>query len=86
MTLVPMSRALSGTLVPTMPVPLLDDPGDLSALRAKGGDADELFTSFAAWAGAQAVTGENVERSCQKLSPGRKAYSSELRASCFRSG
>jgi hypothetical protein len=32
---------------------LLDDPGDLSALRAKGGDADELFASFAAWAEAQ---------------------------------
>src|SRR5258707_9336540 len=32
--------------------PLLDDPGDLSALRAKGGDADELFASFAAWAEA----------------------------------
>src|SRR6201746_2763146 len=30
--------------------PLLDDPGDLSALRANGDDADELFTSFAAWA------------------------------------
>ncbi|AGB24350.1 superfamily II RNA helicase [Mycobacterium sp. JS623] len=32
---------------------LLDDPGDLSELRAKGGDADELFASFAAWAEAQ---------------------------------
>ena len=32
--------------------PLLDDPGDLSALRAKGADADELFASFAAWAEA----------------------------------
>ena len=30
--------------------PLLDDPGDLSALRAKGTDPDELFASFAAWA------------------------------------
>ncbi len=29
---------------------LLDDPGDLSALRAKGADPDELFASFAAWA------------------------------------
>ena len=29
---------------------LLDDPTDLSALRAHGGDADELFASFAAWA------------------------------------
>jgi superfamily II RNA helicase len=33
--------------------PLLDDPSDLSALRAKGGDADELFSSFAQWAAAQ---------------------------------
>ena len=32
--------------------PLLDDPSDLSALRAKGADADELFASFAAWAEA----------------------------------
>ncbi|MDT7760199.1 MAG: hypothetical protein QOH27_6097 [Mycobacterium sp.] len=31
---------------------LLDDPSDLSALRAKGGDADDLFASFAAWAEA----------------------------------
>ena len=31
---------------------LLDDPTDLSALRAHGGDADELFASFAAWAQA----------------------------------
>jgi len=29
---------------------LLDDPSDLSALRAKGADPDELFASFAAWA------------------------------------
>ncbi len=32
--------------------PLLEDPGDLSALRARGADADELFASFAAWAEA----------------------------------
>lgn len=32
--------------------PLLDDPGDLSTLRAKGADPDELFASFAAWAEA----------------------------------
>src|SRR5215203_3452786 len=47
--------SLSGTLVLTMSAtaaPLLDDPADLSALRAKGGDADELFASFAAWAEA----------------------------------
>ena len=30
--------------------PLLDDAADLTALRAKGGDPDELFASFAAWA------------------------------------
>src|SRR4051812_12107996 len=32
--------------------PLLDDPGDLSALRAMGPDPDELFPSFAGWAEA----------------------------------
>jgi superfamily II RNA helicase len=44
----------SGTLLPEMslPTPLLDDPSDLSALRATGDDADELFASFAAWAEA----------------------------------
>ena len=31
---------------------LFDDPSDLSALRAKGADSDELFASFAAWAEA----------------------------------
>ena len=31
---------------------LLDDPNDLSALRGKGADPDELFASFAAWAEA----------------------------------
>ncbi|GAB3221695.1 DEAD/DEAH box helicase [Mycolicibacterium hippocampi] len=36
----------------TPPQLLLDDPGDLSALRAAGADADELFTTFAAWAEA----------------------------------
>lgn len=30
--------------------PLLDDPSDLSALRARGADPDELFAAFAAWA------------------------------------
>ncbi|WP_110007846.1 DEAD/DEAH box helicase [Geodermatophilus normandii] len=34
----------------TAPLPLLDDPGDLTALRARGSDPDDLFTSFAAWA------------------------------------
>ncbi len=31
---------------------LLEDPDDLSALRAKAADADEVFASFAAWAQA----------------------------------
>jgi len=31
---------------------LLDDPGDLSALRALGGDPDALFAAFADWAAA----------------------------------
>lgn len=31
---------------------LLPDPSDLSTLRAKGTDPDELFASFAAWAEA----------------------------------
>src|SRR6476620_20569 len=31
---------------------LLDNPSDMSALRAKGADPDELFASFAAWAEA----------------------------------
>ncbi|BBY18739.1 DEAD/DEAH box helicase [Mycolicibacterium litorale] len=35
-----------------MTVPLLDDPSDLSPLRAQGADPDELFASFAAWAEA----------------------------------
>ena len=35
-----------------MTSPLLDDPSDLSALRATGADPDELFASFAAWAAA----------------------------------
>ncbi|MFC7674528.1 DEAD/DEAH box helicase [Mycolicibacterium sp. GCM10028919] len=34
------------------PTPLLDDPSDLSVLRAKGADPDELFASFAVWAEA----------------------------------
>ncbi|OCB59060.1 DEAD/DEAH box helicase [Mycobacterium vulneris] len=35
-----------------MTTPLFDDPNDLSALRAEGGDADTLFTDFAGWAEA----------------------------------
>jgi len=35
-----------------MTASLLDDPDDLSALRAKSTDPDELFTSFAEWAEA----------------------------------
>jgi superfamily II RNA helicase len=36
----------------TTPPPLLDDPADLTALRARGDDPDELFAAFAAWAEA----------------------------------
>ncbi|ADB75675.1 DEAD/DEAH box helicase [Geodermatophilus obscurus] len=36
--------------------PLLDDPGDLSALRALGADPDELFSTFAAWAEGNGTT------------------------------
>ncbi|MEE6165752.1 MULTISPECIES: DEAD/DEAH box helicase [unclassified Mycolicibacterium] len=35
-----------------MTTALLDDPGDLSGLRAKSADPDTLFTDFAAWAEA----------------------------------
>ena len=45
-----------GHAVPTMTTaapPLLDDPADLSALRAIGADPDELFADFAAWAEAE---------------------------------
>src|SRR6478736_6356973 len=40
----------------TADTPLLDDSGDLSALRAKGADPDELFASFAAWAQESGTT------------------------------
>jgi superfamily II RNA helicase len=36
-----------------MATALLDDPSDLSALRARGTDPDALFASFAEWAEAQ---------------------------------
>lgn len=36
----------------TAPAPLLDEPGDLSAVRALGSDPDRLFTTFAGWAEA----------------------------------
>ncbi|WP_091327117.1 DEAD/DEAH box helicase [Geodermatophilus ruber] len=36
--------------------PLLDDPRDLTALRAGGADPDELFTAFAAWAESNGTT------------------------------
>ncbi|WP_369133407.1 DEAD/DEAH box helicase [Modestobacter sp. I12A-02662] len=36
----------------TTPLPLLDDPADLTSLRARGTDPDELFESFATWAAA----------------------------------
>ncbi|WP_409331820.1 DEAD/DEAH box helicase [Trujillonella humicola] len=40
----------------TAAAPLLDDPADLTALRARGADPDELFTAFAAWAEAGGTT------------------------------
>ncbi len=43
---------MTGTVAP----PLLDDVDDLSALRAKGADPDELFADFAAWAEAGGTT------------------------------
>jgi superfamily II RNA helicase len=36
--------------------PLLDDTADLTSLRQKGADPDELFASFAAWAEAGGTT------------------------------
>ncbi|MCV7348044.1 DEAD/DEAH box helicase [Mycolicibacterium rhodesiae] len=36
----------------TASTPLLDDPADLSAVRALGSDPDRLFTTFAGWAEA----------------------------------
>jgi superfamily II RNA helicase len=39
-----------------MTTPLLTDPADLSAVRAKAADPDELFTSFAAWAEGNGTT------------------------------
>ncbi len=36
----------------TAPLPLLDDPADLTSLRARGTDPDEQFESFATWAAA----------------------------------
>lgn len=40
----------------TVAPPLLDDVADLTALRAKGADPDELFASFADWAEAGGTT------------------------------
>lgn len=39
----------------TAAAPLLDDPGDLSTLRALGSDPDQLFTAFAGWAEANST-------------------------------
>lgn len=39
-----------------MTTPLLADPADLSAVRAKAADPDELFTEFAAWAEGNGTT------------------------------
>src|SRR4051794_39108560 len=54
------STGASGTLFLTMTAtiapPLLDDAADLTALRALGGDPDELFARFSAWADAGGTT------------------------------
>lgn len=54
------STGASGTLVhlmtTTVAPPLLDDADDLTALRAKGADPDELFADFAAWAEGNGTT------------------------------
>src|SRR3954453_2589916 len=54
------SPGASGTLFLTMTAtiapPLLDDAADLTALRALGGDPDELFARFSAWADAAGTT------------------------------
>src|SRR3954465_306320 len=54
------SPGASGTLFLTMTAtiapPLLDDAADLTALRALGGDPDELFARFSAWADAGGTT------------------------------
>jgi superfamily II RNA helicase len=46
---------MSSSLTATAP-PLLDDPADLTALRSRGGDPDELFASFAEWAESSGTT------------------------------
>ena len=40
----------------TSPLPLLDDAGDLTSLRARGADPDELFARFAEWAADAGTT------------------------------
>ncbi|WP_366489913.1 DEAD/DEAH box helicase [Petropleomorpha daqingensis] len=54
------SESPSGTLFLTMTStiapPLLDDPADLTALRALGDDPDALFARFAEWADAAGTT------------------------------
>src|SRR4051812_13014080 len=52
----PASGTLFLTMTATVAPPLLDDPTDLTALRARGSDPDELFTSFAAWAESGGTT------------------------------
>src|SRR3954470_3803625 len=54
------SPGASGTLFLTMTAttapPLLDDAADLTALRKLGGDPDELFARFSAWADSGGTT------------------------------
>jgi hypothetical protein len=46
----------------TTPAALLPDTSDLSTLRAKGTDPDELFASFAAWAEARGTVLPRAKR------------------------
>ncbi|MCU1616409.1 MAG: box helicase domain protein, partial [Frankiales bacterium] len=54
------SPEASGTLfllmTTTVAPPLLDDPADLTSLRALGGDPDALFARFSEWADAGGTT------------------------------
>jgi hypothetical protein len=59
--------------------PLLDDPGDLSALRTKGAGPDELFASFAAWAEANGT----VLNPAQEM-PHRRGISAHSQFGDFR--
>src|SRR3954451_1845407 len=50
------SGTLFLTMTATVAPPLLDDPSDLTALRATGADPDALFARFSEWAAAGGTT------------------------------